>query len=197
MEYLPLGGFAIKDEIYNKYRKSKRNELGFGDDDVVIVHSGKLDEKKHTDWLIDAVNSVNNNRIKLVIIGSIPSSNAKLHDLIKNNKNSNILYLGWKNSSELIEYICAGDIYAQPGTQSITFNNSICCQTPIIAYDLYSYFYDVSSIIWIKSIDDLKNCLFTIVNDESILANLKTEAISNKNLIDYNKVLFKLMDLKR
>ena len=197
MFFLPLGGDAIGDDEYELYRKNKRKELGICDDDILLVHSGKLDEKKNTDWLIDIINSIDDNKLKLAIIGNIPHDNKKLYDLINNSNNKNIVYLGWKSSNDLLEYICASDVYVQPGSQSVTLNNSICCQTPVIAYkhNLYSEFFDISSICWIKSKDELNAIVIKLLNNKSVLSNLRDEAKKNKYLLDYKTNLFRALNI--
>ena len=197
MFFLPLGGNAIRDADYELYRSVKRDELKIRNNDILLVHSGKLDEKKNTNWLIEIINSINDDKLKLAIIGSIPSSNKKLYDMIEKNSNKNIYYLGWKDSNELLKYICASDIYVQPGSPSVTLNNSICSQTPVIAYkyDLYSEFFDISSICWVKNKEELEVNLRKLLSNKSILINFKQEAKKNKYLLDYKTNLLRELKL--
>lgn len=196
MEFLPLGGFPISDKEYETNRLEIRQKLKLKSDDIVIVHSGKLDALKNTMWLINVINSINTDKLKLIIIGNVPDKNKELLKKINNNTNKNIMYLGWQSANVLLKYICAADIYAQPGSASVTFNNAICCQTPIISYrhEFYSPFYDIKSIYWIKSEDDIKDFLLKICQDNQKLVYLKEEAKNNKSLLDYVTLLHSAID---
>ena len=197
MFFLPLGGDAINDVDYELYRSIKRDELKISNNDILLVHSGKLDEKKNTNWLIEIINSINDDKLKLAIFGSIPSSNKKLYDMIEKNSNKNIYYLGWKDSNELLKYICASDVYVQPGSQSVTLNNALCCQTPVTAnkLELYSELFDISSICWVNNKEELEASIRKLLVDKSILINLKLEAKKNKYLLDYKTNLFRELKL--
>lgn len=196
MEFLPLGGFTINDKNYKESRVEIRQKLELKDDDILVVHSGKLDALKNTIWLINTINNISIEKLKLVIIGNIPDSNKELLRTINNNRNENIIYLGWQSSKELLKYICAADIYAQPGTASVTFNNAICCQTPIISYkhEFYNSFYNIKSICWIKSEDDIEKILIEICTDSKKLIYFKEEAKKSKNLLDYVTLLHKAIE---
>lgn len=199
MYFLPLGGNAIDDKSYNNNRDRRRRELNIKDNDIMILHSGKLDEKKNTDWLIETLNRINDERLKLVIIGNIPAENKKLFELINNNNNQkNIIYLGWRDSNDLLECICASDIYAQPGSPSVTLNNAICYETPVIAYKhkLYSEFFGINSIYWIKDKNELESILNSFLTNISNLNNLKKNARNNKYILDYKINLFKAMNIE-
>lgn len=191
MEFLPLGGFPISDKEYEEDRIEIRQKLKLTENDILVVHSGKLDVGKNTLSLINTIESINENRLKLVIIGNIPNSNKELKKKLDDNNNTNIIYIGWQSSNILLKYICASDIYAQPGTASVTFNNAICCQTPIMSYehDFYSPFFGIKSICWIKSEEDIKNVLLEICNSNQKLIQLKKEAKANKDILDYRVLL--------
>lgn len=187
MEFFPLGSYEVKKEQYNKFRTEKRRELSYNDYDIVILHSGKLDKQKNTKMLIDSFSKLDN-KYKLLIIGSIPDNNEELYGLIKNNTNIN--YLGWKNSQELVKYICACDVYAQPGSQSITLLSALCARTPVISYshDFYSIYKDIDSILWMKSEEDLTDNLKSLSKNGK-LAELKKNADRNAYKYDYANLI--------
>ncbi|MCJ8168340.1 glycosyltransferase family 4 protein [Atopomonas sediminilitoris] len=138
MEFYPLGGNVIPRVKKLEYGELIRKQHGFSREDVIIVHSGKLEPGKRTADLITAFSKVSSPKLKLIIIGSIPEDQqGVLMSLIS--RDENILYLGWKPGDELVAYLCAADLYFQPGTQSATMQNAICCGTPIALYPYTSH----------------------------------------------------------
>lgn len=193
MEFLPLGGEEIINEKYSKYRKEIRDKYNINNNDIMLFHSGKLSKDKNTDWLIKAVNKVNNKNVKLFIAGSIPKENLELKDSIIANKS--IIYVGWISGDELIKYLCACDLYCQPGAPSVTLQTAICSKAPILCYkhDFYSYLYDYNSILWIKNVDDIVNNISNIVNNKNILEELKKNADKNSCKLDTEYLLNKAL----
>lgn len=193
MEFLPLGGEEISTEEYSKHRKEIRDKYNIDNDDIMLFHSGKLLKGKNTDWIINAINKVNKNNVKLFIAGSIPEENKELKNRIISNKN--IIYIGWISGDELVKYLCACDLYCQPGTPSVTLQTAICSKTPIICYkhDFYSYLYDYNSILWINNVDDIVACISNIVNNRTNLEVLKKNADKNSYKLDTAYLLSKAL----
>lgn len=138
LEFYPLGGYVIDKLKKDKFKTLIRNQHDLNADEIVVVHSGKLTVKKKTVELIKAFSQVKDPKIKLFLIGSIHESiQDVLEPLIR--KDCRIYFLGWMSSNELIKYLCAADLYIQPGTQSATLQNAICCGTPIAVYPYESH----------------------------------------------------------
>ena len=55
---------------------------------------------------------------------------------------SRVIYLGWKNSDDLMEYLCAADLYCQPGKVSAIMQNAVCAGCPILLYPHSGYVKD-------------------------------------------------------
>lgn len=186
MEYFPLGGIIPSKEEYKKNRNEKRTELGIGADQYLLVHSGKLTAQKRTEELITAFNRSRINAV-LIIIGSISNEmKPVLEPLIDG---QSVKYLGWKKGDELSKYLCACDLYCQPGSVSATLQQAICHFSPVLAYphDEYQHinsYYD--NFLFAKSTDDLENVFNQIQNGEIDLETIKekTERCAN-TLLDY------------
>ena len=138
MEYFPLGGIILDKEEYKKLRNDKRLELGIKEDEYLLLHSGKLTAGKKTELLLKAfINSNIRFRAKLLIVGSIPDKrNKEIYSLLNDKR---IMYLGWKSAEELKKYLCAADIYIQPGTVSATLQQAICSYCSVICYPYEEY----------------------------------------------------------
>lgn len=194
MEFLPLGGTLLSDEEYFSIRKIRRNELGVSENERVYLHSGKLDKGKNTKELILAFSSVKDEKSCLVIIGTMPKDNQEeLLSLI--NRDSRIKYLGWKSSSELQEYLCACDLYCQPGTVSATLQNAVCRNCAIMSYPHFCYSKDLdwNNFFWIKNEEDMKNVFMSINKNPKQLEKLRNNSNKcAKQLLDYKIIASKL-----
>ena len=141
IELLPLGGIIPSEEDYNSNRVQIRKALNLEESDVLLIHSGKLTQGKKTDLLLDAFSQVPEKRAHLVVIGTVPEENKELEAKLQiaQEQDSRVHYVGWKSGSELAKYLCAGDIYVQPGTQSATMQNAACSRCALVLYPYTSH----------------------------------------------------------
>lgn len=188
MEFFPLGGIIIDNNKRGECRSKIRRLLGLKEDDILLVHSGKLDKLKRTEELLKAFTSVENDKLSLIIIGSIPEDqNEIIMDYTQ--KDRRVSYLGWKNSDELLEYLCASDLYAQPGSQSATMQSALCCGSAAMLYPHESYKYLLDdSVFYIETVDDIRNLIEEISRDRGVL---------EKKRVQSNKLAQEVLDYKR
>lgn len=194
MEYYPLGGVLLSDEEYAATRAKRRAELGLAENDRLYIHSGKLQTVKRTDELLSAFSAVDDPHAVLAVIGSIPKEReAVLLPLIAADKR--IRYLGWKSGDDLQEYLCAADLYCQPGSVSATMQNAICRNTPVMSYPhpAYTADLDYGQFFWIKTQADMEQVFGKIKADPDVL--LPMSAASRRcaeDLLDYRKLAAQL-----
>lgn len=135
---IPLGSRYYPVDEKNEYKSIVRYELNMDEDELLFVHSGKLDKRKKTDVLIKAFSKVKALKAKMLIFGSIPDNmTSVLYPLI--NADERIIFMGWTDSYTLAKYLCAADIYFQPGMHSITLQNALSCGTPAVVAPNTSY----------------------------------------------------------
>lgn len=188
MEFFPLGGTIREREEKNFIRICVRKRLNINQDDILFIHSGKLEKEKRTKDILDAFYKVNNENFKLLIAGNIPESNSELFNLIK--RDSRVIYLGWVSGDDLIKYICSSDCYLQPGTQSATLQIAICCGLPVMIHPYPSHkpYLDGNGFC-VRGEDDIFQKLQTISQDRSILSSMENQSYKiARELLDY-KVL--------
>jgi Glycosyltransferase len=189
LEFYPLGGNVVEESVRDAKRKQIREELKLNPDDILIVHSGKMDKRKRTEDLLEAFTEVTNEKLKLVLIGSMPND-VKENSMRLVSSDHRIRYLGWKSGEQLIDYLYACDLYLQPGTQSATMQNALCCGSAAALYPYPSHKYLLGdSVFYVESTQDMRK-LFEEITDKPYLIENKRAKASKiaKEVLDY-KVL--------
>ena len=189
LEWYPLGGLIFDDKVYEQRRKEKRTDLEIKEKEVLFVHSGKMDAQKKTLDIIKAFTKVKNSDFKLIIIGSFSDDvRNKVEPYINSDKR--ISFLGWKNADELLSYLCAADVYLQPGSQSATMQNAICCRCAVVLYPYSSHKVFVNGNgFFVKNSEDIVNVLKIIQNNPEMVNEMKrnSEDIA-RQVLDYRKL---------
>ena len=167
LEYFPLGGIILDKEKQGLYRSKVIKDLGFPDDAIICSHSGKMDKGKKTEDVIRGFSRVNDDRLRLLIYGTIPEDMKPiLEPLIK--ADERIAFLGWKTAAEQEELLGATDIYIQPGTYSATAQIALCDGCALILNSDYKKtmhdapFYE-------DTFEGIEETLRSITRDEEIL----------------------------
>ena len=101
--------------------KNIKKKLKISSNDIVVLYTGRLVREKGIKELIQAFNIINNNKFKLVIIGSIKSGinkGSKFINELKNisKKNKNIIFTGYIDYKEIPDYYAIADIGIIPST---------------------------------------------------------------------------------
>lgn len=188
LEFYPLGGTIFEEKEYLKRRKNIRAEYFIAEDDILLVHSGKMNCGKKTDDLFKMMKEIISNKIKLLLVGEMDAEieAAYIND---GQEDKRVIYAGWKTGDELLSYLCAADIYVQPGTQSATMQNAACCRCALILYPYESHlklFKD--SVFYVESAEDIIEVMGKILNDPSIIAQYKCRSFAvAKEMLDYKK----------
>jgi len=191
IEHFPLGGIILSDDEYKSRRARARLELGIGENDILLTHSGKMEKEKKTIELVSAFQSINKGKnIHLILIGSMDKDVSKAIKVIME-KGPNIKYLGWKKGNELINYLCACDLYCQPGSQSATMQNAACsrCALLLYPYKSHKYLWNENVVFYVRNENEIRSALLSIINNPfeiEIKRKLSYELALEK--LDYNKL---------
>jgi 1,2-diacylglycerol 3-alpha-glucosyltransferase len=176
MDLYPLGGNVFDTAEYLERRRNIREELNIDDDVIVYLHSGRLTKYKKTSVLLDAFKLYSNKAAILIIIGKISDD---IHDSIseKINMDKRVRYLGWKSANELQNFMCAADIYVQPGNQSASLQNAICCRNAIVVarYKSHELFLRNNGF-YADSIEELTNVFEHISDNIELVNKMKEES---------------------
>lgn len=194
MEFYPLGGTVLPEAEYQALRAKRRAELGVEEGTPLLIHAGKLEPKKRTDALLRAFAAVPELDARLAVIGSIPEEHkAELTRLIE--ADSRVLYLGWKSGEELGEYLCACDLYCQPGKVSAIMQNAVCRNCPLLLYPHPGYVkdFDWGNIRWVRTEEDMAAAFRALAEGTLPLADMaEGSARCARELLNYQKLAARL-----
>lgn len=194
MEFYPLGGIPPTEEAYQTHRAARRAELGLQPGELLLVHAGKLEPQKKTDSLLRAFAAVPELKARLAVIGSIPEEH-KAELLAQMDADPRITYLGWKSGDDLQEYLCAADLYCQPGKVSAIMQNAVCCRCPVMLYPHPDYVegYDYGNILWEKNEEEMSQIFRQLASGKVDLPSLQSGSERcAEELLDYRTLAARL-----
>ena len=194
LEFYPLGGI-LQSKIKQKQCKEKLiADLNLSDDVIICTHSGKLTKEKRTKDLMEAFISVQNTRLCLIILGSVPDEEyADFMELVKSDKR--IHFLGWKKEKEMADILCATDLYLQPGSQSSTAQMALCCGCAEAVFPTESYkeLYG-NNVIYISCKKNIKTVFHRALTEENYLQYYKETGYNlAKDILDYEKLAMRYL----
>ncbi len=97
--------------------KAIRENYGIADDDFLIMYGGKTDNyKKQTLLLMDAVNAIDNPKLKLIAFGSVIP---ELKEEIEKRCSDRVQYIGWVLAKDSYKYYAAANLACFPGRHSV------------------------------------------------------------------------------
>lgn len=148
MEYFPLGGIIFDDATYAGNRLHARQNYGIQPDTLVFLQAGKFDRKKKLVEALDAFRKLPRAGKSQYLIAGVLQDDVRADVEALLTKDNRISFVGWKSTDELMQLLCATDVYVQPGSQSATLQNSICCRCVVIVDDVPSHYPFVKGNGW-------------------------------------------------
>lgn len=189
-EFYPLGGECLEDDEYNVRRKNMREKLNINDEKILILQTGKINKKKKAVEALSQFIQVKNDKFRYVIAGSLEEDvKDDIMDIIKTDER--IKYVGWVDSNEMKDYLCASDIYMQPGSQSATMQQSLCLRNSVIIDNVKSHIPFIKNNGWLINNDKDIGDIFNILANERDLLNL-----TNKMSMQSFKIASQTLDYK-
>ena len=101
---------------------------------------------------------------------------------------SRVVFLGWKQAPELLEYLCACDLYCQPGSVSATLQNAVCCGSAVLSYPhlIYTEGLDYGNILWAENKSEMEEIFRNLAGGSINLETLrKGSRKCARELLDY------------
>lgn len=196
MEYFPLGGKIFDDAVYEENRANARVKYGIQADTLVFLQSGKFDKKKRLAEALEAFQKLPRVQNVQYLIAGVLQDDVKAEVEALLAKDDRIHFLGWKNAQELMQLLCAADVYVQPGSQSATLQNSICCRCAVMVDDVPSHHPFVKGNGWmVHGAEALVQAFEAAIHafQEGRLGQMRAQSLSiARQLLDYEKMAQRL-----
>lgn len=130
MEYNSLPTEIISEEERKARKKKIYDKYGFTGEQIIFANSGKIGRLKKTIELVKAFSRIEQKNFRLIIAGSIEEEiKTELMYLI--DSDDRVIYTGFLKGEELVDILCATDMYMQPGTISQTSQTALGCSCAV------------------------------------------------------------------
>ena len=167
IEFLPMG---VDDEAIpenrEEVRDSIRRELGVPEDAFLIMTGGKIDQRKNTHVLLEAIKRIDNPNLHLVICGVL----APEMEYLKEQFDSRIHYLGWCNAQRVMDCMVASDMACFPGTHSTLWEQAVGVGLPAVLkrWDEMTHMDVNGNCVFVKGedVDELQQVIENMLSDD-------------------------------
>ena len=111
-----------------------RKQYGIAPDDFLIISGGKIDQwKTQTLLLMEAVQKITYEKVKLVVFGSVtPELKDKVSALADGRR---VQYIGWIQSQDSYQHFAAADLVVFPGRHSVFWEQVAAQGIPMLVKD--------------------------------------------------------------
>lgn len=179
-------------------RKKIREQYGISEDDFLIVTGGKIDEfKKQTLLLMDAVNEINSNDVKLIVFGSVIN---QLKEEVKKRCSDKVKYIGWIGVKDSYKIFSACDFAIFPGRHSVIWEQVVGQGIPMAVkfWDGTTHV-DVGGnvrFLYEDSKDEIKKVIEKITEDKEFYNKMKNVAeTKGLDMFSYKNIAKKSIEM--
>lgn len=107
-----------------------RKQYGIAEDDILVMTGGKIDmAKRQTVNLMQAINQLDNPKVKLIVFGSVVD---ELKAAVDAQCSDKCKYIGWINSEDTLAFYGAADLVIFPGRHSVFWEQVVGIGKPMI-----------------------------------------------------------------
>lgn len=182
IELLVMG---VDDERVKKTKQAQkeskiRQKYGINRDNFLIVTGGKIDcNKSQTLLLMEAINSINNPEIRLLVFGSIaPEYKDKFTGLLSDN----VKYAGWIEPQDTYMYFNEADLVCFPGLHSVFWEQVVGLGKPCVFKYIEGFTHiDLGGnckFIYEDSVEEIISVINKIANNQRLYEHMKKVAIN-------------------
>lgn len=164
-----------------RIRSEIRQVLEIDEERFVIVTAGKFDKAKMTHLLFEAVEMLGDKSVHVIAVGSVDRDYRRTF-FRHVDRNSNIHFTGWVPGGKVIEYFLAADAAVFPRSQSVLWQQAICCGLPCIFgyYPGGDYLNPGNNVKFLRSKDarELMDLIQQLIDDPIEFARMSRGALT-------------------
>lgn len=163
---------------YNVEKDKLRKELGLPRNKTIVICVGEFSNRKGQNRVIEAVSSLNNPNIAIVLVGKSLSNDYKLVH------HPSVVFVGSVSHSVLPKYLCASDIFVLPTLREGCCNaiiEAMACGLAIISSDL-AFNYDILSkensiLVNPENVSEIAEGINLLCQDNSVRERLSKQSL--------------------
>ena len=175
---------AVKRAKEPTIKEGVRRKFSIAMEDFLIVTGGKIDAfKTQTLLLMEAVRNIKDDRVKLLVFGSVEEGlKERLLSLCDGKK---VQYIGWARGEEPYEYFAASDLVVFPGRHSVYWEQVVAQKIPMLCkYWEGTTHVDIGGNVEFLTHDsreEIQTKIEEILNNPSKYESMKEAACNEKN----------------
>lgn len=192
VELLVMGVDDELAEIAKKESKEKiRKKYGIKNTDFLIISGGKIDPaKSQVLTLINAIRSIKDANVKLLLFGSIDENMKK--QVLEKCDNKKIKYIGWLNTLDMYKLIHSSNLAVYPGRHSVIWEQTVGLGLPMIAkyWDGTTHI-DIGGnvkYIYDDTVEEMKKAIEGVLNIRTYRAMTASANSKRRKMFSYRKI---------
>ena len=208
-EKLVFTPYAVDNERlqgeYVKYKDIKmqlRQELGFPQNKIIILTSGKYIEKKQPLDLLKAYRLLDDDNAVLVFLGE-GELRKEMENYIRENNLNNVFLTGFKNQTEVGKYFAAADIFVLTSgvgeTWGLVVNEAMNFALPVVVNELVGCAKDLACYdngFVFSTHNDLAEILKKLMGNPAMIKRMGNASLEKIKDYSYNKTIENLLKIK-
>lgn len=180
----------VKKNEKPEIRKKIRKQYNISEQDFLVMTGGKIDAfKTQTFLLMEAINEIKNQNVKLIVFGSVDENlKSKVNQLVDGEK---VQYIGWVDANESYALFAAADLVVFPGRHSVFWEQVVGQGIPmVVKYWRGTTHVDVCEnvkFLYNDSKEEIKETISEIMQDD-VYDKMKKNAINASKQFRYSDI---------
>ncbi len=180
----------VKKNEKPEIRKKIRKQYNISEQDFLVMTGGKIDAfKTQTFLLMEAINEIKNQNVKLIVFGSVDENlKPKVNQLVDEEK---VQYIGWVDANESYALFAAADLVVFPGRHSVFWEQVVGQGIPmVVKYWRGTTHVDVCEnvkFLYNDSKEEIKETISEIMQDD-VYDKMKKNAINASKQFRYSDI---------
>ena len=161
-----------------------REQLNVGEEDILVLFSGKLEHVKNPELLLNAFSNMKKNNVHLVFVGNGVLEYG-LRFKVKNDNIANVYFMNFQNQTQMPVIYQACDLFCLPSrseTWGLAVNEAMACGKAILVSDKVGCAIDLVNdqngrVFESENLVDLSQKLIALTNDQSTLKKMGEKSL--------------------
>lgn len=171
-------------------RRQIREQYGIGPEDFLVMTGGKIDmAKQQTILLMQAVNQLQLEHVKLIVFGSVVP---ELKAQVEANCSDRVQSIGWIQSDDAYRYFAAADLVVFPGRHSVFWEQTAGLGVPMLCkhWDGTTHVDVGENVRFLHrdSVDEMAEQIREILEDPALYARMKASAEAGMRMFSYDDI---------